>query len=176
MPVCPHSGGVGLCELVQHLILFDYICVSGSLNNRYEPDLFLSPPRARNFTRLAHYNKPALLFCSRMCEYVDHLHEHFASPVVIHEAHYMPPKVSSTTHANYSLQTWVSAAQENTVSSFTSTVVAVGASEYTVLIVFRILDIHVRCWNHQCRHTSTQKETYGSCTRANEDWNSDIFY
>lgn len=36
VPVCPHAGGVGLCELVQHLILFDYICVSGSLTNRYE--------------------------------------------------------------------------------------------------------------------------------------------
>lgn len=29
-----------------------------------------------------------------MCEYVDHLHEHFVSPVVIQDAHYMPPKVS----------------------------------------------------------------------------------
>ncbi|RXM37214.1 Mitochondrial enolase superfamily member 1 [Acipenser ruthenus] len=34
VPVCPHAGGVGLCELVQHLILFDYIAVSGSLENR----------------------------------------------------------------------------------------------------------------------------------------------
>ncbi len=33
--MCPHAGGVGLCELVQHLILFDYISVSASLNNRY---------------------------------------------------------------------------------------------------------------------------------------------
>ncbi|KAG7525927.1 Mitochondrial enolase superfamily member 1 [Solea senegalensis] len=61
VPVCPHAGGVGLCELVQHLILFDYVCVSASLDNR-------------------------------MCEYVDHLHEHFTSPVVIQDAHYMPPK------------------------------------------------------------------------------------
>ncbi|KAL6097697.1 enosf1 [Pungitius sinensis] len=61
VPVCPHAGGIGLCELVQHLILFDYISVSGSLSNR-------------------------------MCEYVDHLHEHFTSPVVIRDAHYMPPK------------------------------------------------------------------------------------
>lgn len=30
-----------------------------------------------------------------MCEYVDHLHEHFVSPVVIHDAHYMPPKVQT---------------------------------------------------------------------------------
>lgn len=42
VPVCPHSGGVGLCELVQHLILFDYIRVSGSLSNRYELDLFVT--------------------------------------------------------------------------------------------------------------------------------------
>ncbi|XP_060949568.1 mitochondrial enolase superfamily member 1 [Limanda limanda] len=61
VPVCPHAGGVGLCELVQHLILFDFVCVSASLDNR-------------------------------MCEFVDHLHEHFTSPVVIQDAHYMPPK------------------------------------------------------------------------------------
>ncbi|XP_030635855.1 mitochondrial enolase superfamily member 1 isoform X2 [Chanos chanos] len=61
VPVCPHAGGVGLCELVQHLILFDYISVSGSLQNR-------------------------------MCEYVDHLHEHFRSPTVIRQACYIPPK------------------------------------------------------------------------------------
>jgi L-fuconate dehydratase len=34
VPVCPHAGGVGLCEYVQHLALFDYIAVSGSLENR----------------------------------------------------------------------------------------------------------------------------------------------
>ena len=28
VPVCPHAGGVGLCELVQHLSMFDYIAVS----------------------------------------------------------------------------------------------------------------------------------------------------
>ena len=33
-PVCPHAGGVGLCEYVQHLALIDYACVSGSLENR----------------------------------------------------------------------------------------------------------------------------------------------
>uniref|UniRef100_A0A2H6NJW8 Enolase C-terminal domain-containing protein n=1 Tax=Micrurus carvalhoi TaxID=3147026 RepID=A0A2H6NJW8_9SAUR len=61
IPVCPHAGGVGLCELVQHLIIFDYISVSGSLENR-------------------------------MCEYVNHLHEHFKYPVVIMNASYMPPQ------------------------------------------------------------------------------------
>jgi L-fuconate dehydratase len=34
VPVCPHAGGVGLCEYVQHLALFDYICVSASLEDR----------------------------------------------------------------------------------------------------------------------------------------------
>ncbi|MFE3514398.1 enolase C-terminal domain-like protein [Streptomyces sp. NPDC059166] len=34
VPVCPHAGGVGLCELVQHLSMFDYVAVSGSLENR----------------------------------------------------------------------------------------------------------------------------------------------
>ena len=34
VPVCPHAGGVGLCELVQHLSIFDYIAVSASLENR----------------------------------------------------------------------------------------------------------------------------------------------
>ena len=34
VPVCPHAGGVGLCELVQHYSMFDYIRVSGSLDNR----------------------------------------------------------------------------------------------------------------------------------------------
>ncbi|XP_011911581.1 PREDICTED: mitochondrial enolase superfamily member 1 isoform X2 [Cercocebus atys] len=61
IPVCPHAGGVGLCELVQHLIIFDYISVSASLKNR-------------------------------MCEYVDHLHEHFKYPVMMQRASYMPPK------------------------------------------------------------------------------------
>ena len=34
VPVCPHAGGVGLCELVQHLSIFDFVAVSGSLENR----------------------------------------------------------------------------------------------------------------------------------------------
>ena len=34
VPVCPHAGGVGLCELVQHLAMFDYVAVSGSLTDR----------------------------------------------------------------------------------------------------------------------------------------------
>jgi L-fuconate dehydratase len=34
VPVCPHAGGVGLCEYVQHLSVFDYVAVSGSLEER----------------------------------------------------------------------------------------------------------------------------------------------
>ena len=34
VPVCPHAGGVGLCELVVHLSAFDDIAVSGSLDGR----------------------------------------------------------------------------------------------------------------------------------------------
>ena len=34
IPVCPHAGGVGLCEYVQHLSMIDYISISGSKENR----------------------------------------------------------------------------------------------------------------------------------------------
>jgi len=60
VPVCPHAGGVGLCEYVQHLSIFDYIAVSGSLEDR-------------------------------VCEYVDHLHEHFVDPCIIKNARYVAP-------------------------------------------------------------------------------------
>lgn len=58
--VCPHAGGVGLCEAVQHLAMFDYVAVSGSLEGR-------------------------------MIEFVDHLHEHFATPVVVSGGRYLAP-------------------------------------------------------------------------------------
>ncbi len=54
VPVCPHAGGVGLCEYVQHLSLFDYICVGASLENRileYVDHLhehFLEPVRMKD--------------------------------------------------------------------------------------------------------------------------------
>jgi L-fuconate dehydratase len=60
VPVCPHGGGVGLCEYIQHISLFDYVAVSGSLDDR-------------------------------ICEYVDHLHEHFVDPCVVRNARYVPP-------------------------------------------------------------------------------------
>ncbi|TVQ03256.1 MAG: L-fuconate dehydratase [Balneolaceae bacterium] len=34
VPVCPHAGGVGLCEYVQHLSMFDFIAVTGTMENR----------------------------------------------------------------------------------------------------------------------------------------------
>ena len=35
VPVCPHGGGVGLCEYIQHISIFDFICISATLENRY---------------------------------------------------------------------------------------------------------------------------------------------
>jgi L-fuconate dehydratase len=61
VPVCPHAGGVGLCEYVQHLSMFDYVAVSGSQEGR-------------------------------VCEYVDHLHEHFVEPVRIANGRYVAPE------------------------------------------------------------------------------------
>lgn len=60
VPVCPHAGGVGLCEYVQHLSMIDFFCISGTLEDR-------------------------------VTEYVDHLHEHFVTPVIIRAGRYMPP-------------------------------------------------------------------------------------
>jgi L-fuconate dehydratase len=60
VPVCPHAGGVGLCEMAQHLAMIDYICVSGTMDGR-------------------------------LLEYVDHLHEHFTSPVSIDRGRYRVP-------------------------------------------------------------------------------------
>jgi L-fuconate dehydratase len=60
VPVCPHAGGVGLCELVQHLAMFDYVALSGTMQDR-------------------------------IIEYVDHLHEHFTSPVRMSGARYQAP-------------------------------------------------------------------------------------
>ncbi|HEX6495953.1 MAG TPA: L-fuconate dehydratase [Acidobacteriaceae bacterium] len=61
VPVCPHAGGVGLCEYVQHLSAFDYIAVSGSIEDRvteYVDHLhehFVDPVRIRD----AHYVLPS---------------------------------------------------------------------------------------------------------------------
>jgi L-fuconate dehydratase len=63
VPVCPHAGGVGLCEAVQHLSFFDAVAVSGRMDGR-------------------------------VIEYVDHLHEHFATPVDVHDGRYWPPSAA----------------------------------------------------------------------------------
>lgn len=60
VPVCPHAGGVGLCEAVQHLAMFDFVAVSGTVEGR-------------------------------MIEYVDHLHEHFVTPVRVEAGRYLAP-------------------------------------------------------------------------------------
>jgi L-fuconate dehydratase len=60
VPVCPHAGGVGLCEYVQHISLFDYICVSALLEDRvieyvdHLHDHFVDPVVIRN----GHYVPP----------------------------------------------------------------------------------------------------------------------
>lgn len=60
VPVCPHAGGVGLCEYVNHLVMIDYICISGSLENRVAEfvshlhEHFENPSVVRN----GHYTVP----------------------------------------------------------------------------------------------------------------------
>jgi len=68
VPVCPHAGGVGLCEYVQHLAIFDYVAVNPSLEGR-------------------------------VCEFVDHLHEHFVDPVRVARGRYLAP-----TRPGYSIE------------------------------------------------------------------------
>ncbi|MFB2598548.1 enolase C-terminal domain-like protein [Herbiconiux sp. P17] len=34
VPVCPHAGGVGLCEAVQHLSMFDFVAITGTQDDR----------------------------------------------------------------------------------------------------------------------------------------------
>jgi L-fuconate dehydratase len=54
VPVCPHAGGLGLCEYVQHLSVIDYVCVSGSLDDRttefadHLHEHFVHPARVRD--------------------------------------------------------------------------------------------------------------------------------
>lgn len=66
IPVCPHGGGVGLCEYIQHLSMFDYLAISGSMENRileYVDHLhehFLDPVEVRQGA----YYLPQLPGCS----------------------------------------------------------------------------------------------------------------
>lgn len=34
VPVCPHAGGVGLCEMVQHLAMLDFVAITGTMEDR----------------------------------------------------------------------------------------------------------------------------------------------
>ncbi|GAA4808960.1 enolase C-terminal domain-like protein [Streptomyces ziwulingensis] len=60
VPVCPHAGGVGLCELVQHLAMFDYLALTGTTEDRvieyvdHLHDHFLDPV----VIRAGHYTAP----------------------------------------------------------------------------------------------------------------------
>jgi L-fuconate dehydratase len=60
VPVCPHAGGVGLCELVQHLSMFDFVALAGTTDDRvieYVDHLhghFLDPVVIRE----GHYSAP----------------------------------------------------------------------------------------------------------------------
>ena len=62
VPVCPHAGGVGLCEMVQHLSMFDYVALSGTTEDRvieYVDHLhehFVDPVRVRD----GHYLAPSV--------------------------------------------------------------------------------------------------------------------
>jgi L-fuconate dehydratase len=62
VPVCPHAGGIGLCEYVQHISVIDYVAVSGSLDDRttefadHLHEHFVDPARIRN----GRYVVPAL--------------------------------------------------------------------------------------------------------------------
>jgi L-fuconate dehydratase len=57
--VFPHAGGVGLCELVQHLAMADYVAISGSMQDRaiefvdHLHEHFVAPVRIRNGRYLA---------------------------------------------------------------------------------------------------------------------------
>ena len=59
VPVCPHAGGVGLCEYVQHLSMFDYLCVSATMEGRVAEfvdhlhEHFEEPVRIRNARYMA---------------------------------------------------------------------------------------------------------------------------
>lgn len=59
VPVCPHAGGVGLCEVVQHFSFFDFAAVSGSQDGRFIEyvdhlhEHFVEPVRVTNGRYLA---------------------------------------------------------------------------------------------------------------------------
>jgi hypothetical protein len=72
VPVCPHAGGVGLCEMVQHLQIFDYICLTGTTEGRMiefasqQHEHFENPVRIKH----AHYIAPKVSLKPNSCERV----------------------------------------------------------------------------------------------------------
>lgn len=62
VPVCPHAGGVGLCEMVQHLQMWDFISLSGTSEDRVieyvdqQHEHFEAPTNVQN----AHYMPPTV--------------------------------------------------------------------------------------------------------------------
>lgn len=54
IPVCPHAGGIGLCEMVQHLQMWDFISLSGTTTDRVieyvdqQHEHFENPVQLRN--------------------------------------------------------------------------------------------------------------------------------
>jgi len=68
IPVCPHGGGVGLSEVVQHLSFFDYICVSATLTDRLIEHVGHLHEHFRSPVRLAgaRYLRPSAPGCAEM--------------------------------------------------------------------------------------------------------------
>ncbi len=81
IPVCPHAGGVGLCEMVQHLSMFDFVAVSGTVTDRvieYVDHLhehFIDPVRVARGRYLAPMT-PGLSSTLRESSLRDHLYPH----------------------------------------------------------------------------------------------------
>lgn len=63
MKVCPHAGGVGLCEMVQHLQFWDYASLSGTMKERFieyvdqQHEQFIHPTIVKN----ARYMAPTVI-------------------------------------------------------------------------------------------------------------------
>ncbi|HLS42433.1 MAG TPA: L-fuconate dehydratase [Paenalcaligenes sp.] len=59
LKVCPHAGGVGLCEYVQHLSMIDYLCIAGTKEGRviefvdHLHEHFVDPCRIENAAYVA---------------------------------------------------------------------------------------------------------------------------
>lgn len=80
VPVCPHAGGVGLCELVQHLAMFDFVAVSGSMDDRvieYVDHLhehFVDPVTLRRAATWRRADRGSRQSCDRGRWSITHIH------------------------------------------------------------------------------------------------------